>query len=263
MSSDPNAQSQGRSLVRRGTIKESRGFETSGPGAPASGTVTASQAERKDRSFRTDMMGYGAAARANEPEPIEIEVMIDGPTEALAVNLPLAQQDPEVSILQYQVVYTQPMSDGRLDVAAPKPNIAGAALQAGTLVASGVAMAFVPHGREPNLAERRDHMPEKETQGHFVQEMAKSLSPQFDELKVRSSAIEERLSSVAQVVTEQGYAISDLGRQFANYYEQSIAHSRNLEGEITSLRREMNEHSSKMNALLETIAHSLTDRSAI
>lgn len=103
-------------------------------------------------------------------------------------------------------------------------------------------------------------MADTRDQSHFVQEMAKSLSPQFDELKKRSSTIEERLSNVAQAVSDQDYSISLIGRQLADYYTLSIAHNRSLEGEITSLRRDMNEHSAKTNTLLEAIAQSLNDR---
>ena len=95
-----------------------------------------------------------------------------------------------------------------------------------------------------------------------MQQVVKGLEPHFNALKVESAQLSADLKEVRSSLTEHGIIVSATERNLKEYYDLTIAHNQTLENELASLRKEMNDNSAKTNALLETIAASLTERSS-
>lgn len=228
--------------------------------------------ERPYQPFSGVSLEDSAALPLGDLTPIDIEQIVSAFSDYLESN-PALDRELKVMLSQHQVVHAQPVSGSRLDVVAFRTDITDAVVSAAMVQAPANIVAKEPHDHESNRVGRRDRMPEKSEQGHFVQEMAKRLSPQFDALKMHVDALGTDLVEVKATLTEHGHALSDIGRRISEQYDVTIAHTEMLETEIGSLRQaletqigslrqEMKDSSAQTNALLQTIAASLRGRSA-
>lgn len=242
-------------------MKDARAGDRAGPGPSISTAALPAYLRPENTPLAAPIVGATAINPSAEQEPGYIERIISVVRRKL-VAVERSKQQADLTLFQHQVVYTQAMSAGSLDVVGAKPNIAGGVFQAQTLGEPGGLGAVEPDGKKPNLAERRDRMAEKSEQGHFVQEMAKRLAPQFDALKMQSETVAAGLSEVKTMLDEHGHELSDIGRRMDDQYRLTIAHTQALENEIGSLRREMKDSSAKTNALLQAIVTSLQAGSA-
>lgn len=228
--------------------------------------------ERAYPPFSGVSLEASTALPLDDLAPIDIEQIITAFSDYLESDQAL-QEELRVILSQHQVVHASSVPGSRLDVVAFQADITDAVVSAAMVQRPANIVAREPHDHDLNRVGRRDLMPEKSEQGHFVQEMAKRLSPQFDALKMQVDALGTDLVEVKATLTEHSHALSDIGRRISDQYDVTIAHTEMLETEIGSLRQaletqigslrqEMKDSSAQTNALLQTIAASLRGRSA-
>lgn len=265
MTSEPDLKSKTQiSPKSKGETPSFPAIDASGLAPAELGRAIALRVEQGDQVvsiLNLNEVSHSTVASQNHP-PLDISSIITVINGHLAESHLGRAGQREVSILQHEVVYTGVRHGERLDVVTFKPNIAGAtgihAKRSGSVVAPGPEI----HGQTPAFSERRDQMADKQEQSHFMQQVVKGLEPHFNALKAESAQISAGLKQVRSSLTEHGIIVSATERNLKEYYDLTIAHNQTLENELASLRKEMNDNSAKTNALLETIAASLTERSS-